>query len=85
MVMIGHSQGGILTKLMAIRSGNRFWENITKEPFDDFEMAPETRELVQEAMFFEPVPRYGESFLSRPRIGAVIRLVAGLWILLDDL
>ena len=26
MVIIGHSQGGLLTKLMAVKSGNRFWE-----------------------------------------------------------
>jgi hypothetical protein len=25
MVIIGHSQGGLLTKLMSISSGNRFW------------------------------------------------------------
>ena len=27
MVVIGHSQGGLLTKLTAIESGTRFWEN----------------------------------------------------------
>jgi pimeloyl-ACP methyl ester carboxylesterase len=56
MVMIGHSQGGLLTKLMTINSGNRFWENVTEQPFESVEMAPETRELLREAMFFEPVP-----------------------------
>ena len=71
MVMIGHSQGGILTRLMAIRSGNRFWENITKEPFADFEMAPETRQLVQEAMFFEPVPTLRRVvFIATPHRGS---------------
>ena len=33
MVVIGHSQGGLLTKLMAIRSGNRFWQNVSDEWF----------------------------------------------------
>ena len=71
MVIIGHSQGGILTKLMATRSGNRFWENITKEPFDDFEMEPETRQLVQEAMFFEPVPTLRRVvFIATPHRGS---------------
>jgi hypothetical protein len=71
MVMIGHSQGGILTKLMAIRSGNRFWENLTKDPFDDFQMAPETRQLVQEAMFFEPVPTLRRVvFIATPHRGS---------------
>jgi pimeloyl-ACP methyl ester carboxylesterase len=71
MIMIGHSQGGILTKLMAIRSGNRFWENITKEPFADFEMAPETRQLLQETMFFEPVPTLRRVvFIATPHRGS---------------
>jgi pimeloyl-ACP methyl ester carboxylesterase len=56
MVMIGHSQGGILTRLMTINSGPRFWNNVSDKPFDDIEMAPETRQLLREAMFFEPVP-----------------------------
>src|SRR3990170_8195450 len=55
MVVVGHSQGGLLTKLVTINSGNRFWENIAKEPFEKIEMAPETRELLREGMFFEPV------------------------------
>ncbi|HXV80032.1 MAG TPA: alpha/beta hydrolase, partial [Candidatus Binatia bacterium] len=51
MVIMGHSQGGLLTKLMLIRSGNRFWENVTDEPFEKVEMAPEPRELLREATF----------------------------------
>jgi pimeloyl-ACP methyl ester carboxylesterase len=71
MVMIGHSQGGILTKLMGIRSGNRFWENATKEPFEDVKMAPETRELLREAMFFEPVPTLRRVvFIATPHRGS---------------
>jgi len=33
MVVVGHSQGGLLTKLTAIDSGNRFWENVTSTPW----------------------------------------------------
>ena len=29
MVVIGHSQGGLLTKMMVVDSGNRFWRNVT--------------------------------------------------------
>ena len=34
MVVIGHSQGGLLTKLTAIDSGTRFWDRISTKPFD---------------------------------------------------
>ena len=70
MVIMGHSQGGLLTKLMLIRSGNRFWENVTDEPFEKVEMAPEPRELLREATFFEPVPTLRRVvFIATPHRG----------------
>jgi pimeloyl-ACP methyl ester carboxylesterase len=71
MVIIGHSQGGILTKLMAINSGDRFWNNVSDEPFDEFEMAPEARQLLREGMFFEPVPTVRRVvFIATPHRGS---------------
>ena len=56
MVVIGHSQGGLLTKMMVVDSGNRFWDNVTKVPFDKAELDPETRDLLARAFFFKPLP-----------------------------
>ena len=71
MVVIGHSQGGLLTKLLAINSGNRFWENVTDEPFAEMKMAAETRALIQEAMFFESVPTLERVvFIATPHRGS---------------
>lgn len=71
MVVIGHSQGGLLTKLMAIKSGDRFWENVSKVPFDQVEMPAETRELLREATFFEPVPTVKRViFVATPHRGS---------------
>ncbi len=56
MVVIGHSQGGLLTKMMVVESGNRFWSNVTSIPFDQAELDPDTRDLVSRAMFFKPQP-----------------------------
>jgi len=56
MVVIGHSQGGLLTKMMVVDSGNRFWNNVTSVPFDQAELDPETRDLGSRAMFFKPQP-----------------------------
>jgi hypothetical protein len=57
MVVIGHSQGGLLTKMMVVDSGNRFWNNVTKVPFDkaDLGLDPETHDLLGRAMFFKPL------------------------------
>jgi len=56
MVVIGHSQGGLLTKMMVVDSGNRFWSNVSKVPFDQTQLDPETRDLASRAMFFKPQP-----------------------------
>jgi hypothetical protein len=71
MVIMGHSQGGMLTRLMVTDSGNRFWANVTSTPLEDLKMTPETRELVQHAMFFTPVPSVKRVvFLATPHQGS---------------
>jgi hypothetical protein len=71
MVVIGHSQGGLLTKLLAVKSGTRFWENVSQTPFDQVEMAPETRALLREGMFLEPFPAVERIiFIATPHRGS---------------
>jgi len=71
MVIIGHSQGGLLTRLMAVSSGTRFWENVSNVPLEQMEMPPETRQLLREATFFEPVPTVERVvFISTPHRGS---------------
>lgn len=56
MVVMGHSQGGLLTKLTAIDSGTRFWDNLSKTPLDQLTIEPETRELFRRSLFVTPLP-----------------------------
>ncbi len=71
MVVIGHSQGGLLTKLMAVNSGTRFWDNVGTEPLDQMDMPAETRKLLREAMFFEPVATVQRVvFIATPHRGS---------------
>jgi pimeloyl-ACP methyl ester carboxylesterase len=71
MVMIGHSQGGLLTKLMAVHSGDRFWRNASDQPFENVKMDSETRSLLREGMFFDPVPTLKRViFVSTPHRGS---------------
>jgi hypothetical protein len=53
MVVIGHSQGGLLTRLQVISSGTRFWDHISDTSFEELEIEPETRETLANALFFE--------------------------------
>jgi pimeloyl-ACP methyl ester carboxylesterase len=56
MVLVGHSQGGMLTRLMITNSGDRFWHNASRRPFSEIKGSPETLALLRTTMFFEPVP-----------------------------
>jgi hypothetical protein len=56
MVVIGHSQGGLLTKLTVVDSGDRFWRNQMDVPLESLKLSAETRQLVQESIFFTRLP-----------------------------
>ncbi|HEU4427514.1 MAG TPA: alpha/beta fold hydrolase, partial [Myxococcota bacterium] len=81
MVVIGHSQGGLLTKLQAVTSGSAFWDAAFDEPFERARLSPETRDLVSRFAFFEALPfvrrlvfistPHGGSYLASRRIGAL--------------
>lgn len=54
MVVIGHSQGGLLTKMTVIDSGNRLWP--FKVPPQELGVSAETRDLLVHALIFKPLP-----------------------------
>jgi pimeloyl-ACP methyl ester carboxylesterase len=85
MVIIGHSQGGLLAKMTAIDTGSRLWDGMSNRPLDELRVQPETRELLQEALFIEPEPFIGRViFIATPHRGSYLaefslgRFVAGL-------
>lgn len=72
MVVIGHSQGGLLTKMTAIDSGTRFWDLISDKPFNQITISPETRQLLQESLFYKPLPFVKRVvFIATPQHGAM--------------
>ncbi|MEC7446831.1 MAG: hypothetical protein VX500_10965, partial [Planctomycetota bacterium] len=54
MVLIGHSMGGLVSRLQTIDSGDRFWSLISDRPFSELETDDETRNNLQQVMFFSP-------------------------------
>ena len=73
LVVIGHSQGGLLTKMMVVNSGNRFWSNVTQVPFDQANLDPETHDLASRAMFFKPQPYVTRViFIATPHRGSFL-------------
>ena len=71
MVVIGHSQGGLLTKLTAIDSGERFWERLFNVPIDQIDVSPESRELLRRSLYYKPLPYVRQVvFISTPHRGS---------------
>jgi hypothetical protein len=73
MVVAGHSQGGLLTKLTVVSSGDLFWRNLTDRSFESMGFDPETRALVQRSVFYERLPFVERViFLSTPHRGSYL-------------
>lgn len=73
MVVIGHSQGGLLSKFTAIDSGTKFWNKLSNKPFKEVKVSPETRAMLQQSIFFTPLPFVKRLiFISTPQHGAIM-------------
>jgi pimeloyl-ACP methyl ester carboxylesterase len=77
MVLIGHSQGGLLAKLTAVDTGNTFWDAISNSPLEDMKLSDHTRDLLQRSLFIESLPFINRLiFIATPQHGSY---VAGSW------
>jgi hypothetical protein len=73
MVLIGHSQGGLLVKMQAIRSGDRIWNGVSRKPFDQVQLSDETRDLIRRGLFVEPLPEVSRVvFICTPQRGSFV-------------
>jgi pimeloyl-ACP methyl ester carboxylesterase len=73
MVIVGHSQGGLLAKAMVVSSGDAFWTGWSNQKFEDVRFSPETRALVKNALFFEPLPVPARViFIATPHRGSFL-------------
>jgi len=70
-VVVGHSQGGLLAKLLVVDSGARFWDLVIDEPPDRVDLEPENRELLEGSLIVAPSPYVKRViFLSTPHRGS---------------
>ena len=73
MVVMGHSQGGLLTKLTVIDSGDAFWKNVSSRPFDQVRFDPDDKQLLKDVLFVKPLPFVTEViFLATPQQGSYL-------------
>jgi hypothetical protein len=73
MVIIGHSQGGLLTKMTVVSSGTRFWDARFQRPFEQVDMPADTKDLLRRSMFVEPLPFVTDVvFICTPHRGSFL-------------
>jgi pimeloyl-ACP methyl ester carboxylesterase len=73
MVVIGHSQGGLLAKLTATETGDQLWRAVSDKDFATLPMKPEDREMLRRYFFFQPAPSVTRVvFVSTPHRGSYL-------------
>jgi pimeloyl-ACP methyl ester carboxylesterase len=73
MVVIGHSQGGLLTKMTVVNSGTRFWDARSKVPIEQSNVSAAAKDLARRTMFVEPLPSVTTVvFICTPHRGSFV-------------
>ncbi|MCS6849666.1 MAG: alpha/beta fold hydrolase [Gemmataceae bacterium] len=71
MVLVGHSMGGLVARLVTESSGDDFWKLVSDRPFSEVKGRPETLAELRRIFFFEQVPEVRRVvFLGTPHRGS---------------
>ena len=71
MVVIGHSQGGLLAKLTATDTGDELWKAISDTPLEDTGCTEAQQALLRSHLFLQPLPFVRRVvFISTPHRGS---------------
>ena len=60
MVLVGHSMGGLVSRMQTLDSGDDFWHMLSDESFDSLKADPEVRAKLREVLYFRPNPSIQE-------------------------
>jgi len=56
MVLVGHSMGGLVSRMQSVDSGNDFWSLMSENRFDELKADDETKERLRQTVFFKANP-----------------------------
>ena len=71
MVLIGHSMGGLVSRLLTIPGGDDFWDLVSNRPLRELKVQDDTRKELQQVFYFEELPLVKRViFLGTPHKGS---------------
>jgi len=71
MVVIGHSQGGLLTKLIVTDTEDKLWNSLTTKSIDELDLTPTQKEQVRALFFLKAMPCVKRAiFIATPHRGS---------------
>ena len=73
MILIGHSQGGLLVKMQVVSTGDRLWNAVSRKPLEELQLSDQTRDLFRRGLFVEPLPTVSRViFICTPQRGSFV-------------
>lgn len=70
-VLVGHSMGGLITRLMISYSGERVWDSVSRLPLEALVADESTRASLAERFYFDPHPMISRAvFIATPHRGS---------------
>lgn len=71
--LIGHSQGGLLSKMLVIDPQDRLWNGMVHVPLDRLNLTPDARNTLSETLFPKPMPQVRSVvYISTPQHGSYV-------------
>lgn len=72
LVLVGHSMGGLVSKLQTLESGDDFWRVLSDKPIEELRASPEERAKLAKCFYFHPNPSVRRVItLGTPHRGSV--------------
>ena len=71
MVLVGHSMGGLISRLLTVDGGDDFWSTASKTPLNLLRLQPDSRAELLQTYYFEKQPQVRRAiFLGTPHHGS---------------
>lgn len=71
MVFVGHSMGGLVSRLLTVEGGDDFWRLVSPQPLDRLSLHPGSREALRNTFYFERQPHVTRViYLGTPHRGS---------------